>query len=54
VLANKDEGWWEGKTTFFDLRRLRAWVMTRRMTHTAHHGGQQLTSLRVLAREEYS
>ena len=34
VLRNKDEGWWEGETTFFDVRRSRAWVMTRRMTHT--------------------
>ena len=54
VLRNKDEGWWEGETTFFDVRRSRAWVMTRRMTHTAHHRGQQLALLRMLGREEYS
>jgi uncharacterized damage-inducible protein DinB len=54
VLGNKDEGWWEGETTFFDVRRSRAWVMTRRMTHTAHHRGQQLALLRMLGREEYS
>jgi uncharacterized damage-inducible protein DinB len=54
VLGNKDEGWWEGETTFFDVRRSRAWVMTRRMTHTAHHRGQQLALLRMLAREEHS
>jgi uncharacterized damage-inducible protein DinB len=54
VLGSKDEGWWEGETTFFDVRRSRAWVMTRRMTHTAHHRGQQLALLRMLAREEYS
>jgi DinB family len=28
--------------------------MTRRMTHTAHHRGQQLALLRMLGREEYS
>ena len=54
VLGNKDEAWWEGETTFFDVRRSRAWVMTRRMTHTAHHRGQQLALLRMLGREEYS
>jgi uncharacterized damage-inducible protein DinB len=54
VLGNKDESWWEGETTFFDVRRSRAWVMTRRMTHTAHHRGQQLALLRMLGREEYS
>ena len=54
VLRNKDEPWWEGETTFFDVRRSRAWVMTRRLTHTAHHRGQQLALLRMLGREEYS
>ena len=28
--------------------------MTRRMTHTAHHRGQQLCLLRILGHEEYS
>ncbi len=28
--------------------------MTRRMTHTAHHRGQQLALLRMLGREEHS
>jgi uncharacterized damage-inducible protein DinB len=54
ILRKKDEAWWEGETTFFDVRRSRAWVMTRRMTHTAHHRGQQLALLRMLGREEYS
>jgi uncharacterized damage-inducible protein DinB len=53
-LRNKNEAWWEGETKFFDVRRSRAWVMTRRMTHTAHHRGQQLALLRMLGREEYS
>jgi uncharacterized damage-inducible protein DinB len=54
VLRSKDEAWWEGETTFFDVKRSRAWVMTRRMTHTAHHRGQELALLRMLGREEYS
>jgi uncharacterized damage-inducible protein DinB len=53
-LKTKDEAWWEGETTFFDVKRSRAWVMTRRLTHTSHHRGQQLTLLRMLARDEYS
>jgi uncharacterized damage-inducible protein DinB len=54
ALRTKDEDWWEGETVFFDVRRSRAWVMTRRLTHTAHHRGQQLALLRMLGREEYS
>jgi uncharacterized damage-inducible protein DinB len=54
VLHAKDEAWWEAETAFFDVRRSRAWVMTRRMTHTAHHRGQQLALLRMLGRPEYS
>jgi len=53
-LRNKDEAWWEGDTAFFDVRRSRAWVMTRRIAHTAHHRGQQLSLLRVLGRELHS
>ena len=54
VLRDQDERWWEEVRTFFDVRRSRAWVMTRRMTHTAHHRGQQLCLLRMLGRNEYS
>ena len=54
ALRNKDEAWWEGETTFFEVRRSRAWVMTRRIAHTAHHRGQQLALLRMLGREQYS
>lgn len=54
ALRNRDETWWEGETTFFDVRRPRAWVMTRRITHTAHHRGQQLALLRMLGRDVHS
>jgi uncharacterized damage-inducible protein DinB len=54
ILGHKDEAWWEGETTFFAVRRSRAWVMIRRITHTAHHRGQQLALLRMLGREVYS
>ncbi len=39
---------WEKETAFFDVKRSRAWVMTGRMTHTAHHRGQLLAMLRML------
>ena len=54
VLRSKDDDWWEGETSFFDVQRSRAWVMTRRMTHTAHHRGQLLAILRMLGRDEHS
>jgi uncharacterized damage-inducible protein DinB len=53
-LLQTDETWWEGSTTFFDVRRTRAWVMTRRLTHTSHHRGQQMAMLRMLGRELHS
>ena len=54
ALRTKDEAWWEEETAFFDVRRSRAWVMTRRIAHTASHRGQQLALLRVLGREIHS
>src|SRR5262245_26754143 len=32
-LQQADERWWEEQVAFFDVRRSRAWVMTRRLTH---------------------
>ena len=54
ALRSKDDGWWEGNTTFFDVKRARAWVMTRRLTHTSHHRGQQMAMLRMLGRDLHS
>jgi uncharacterized damage-inducible protein DinB len=54
ALRAKDEPWWEGETKFFDVARSRAWVMTRRIAHTAHHRGQQMAMLRMLARDLHS
>jgi len=53
-LRLTDERWWEGLTAFFDVHRSRAWVMTRRLTHTAHHRGQQMAMLRRLGRDLHS
>jgi uncharacterized damage-inducible protein DinB len=54
LFRAKIENWWEGETTFFDVKRSRAWVMTRRMTHTSHHRGQQTAMLRMLGRDLHS
>jgi len=54
ALEAKAEEWWEGETTFFDVKRSMAWVLTRRMTHTSHHRGQQMAMLRMLGRDLHS
>ena len=54
VLQRTDDDWWEQSTTFFDVSRSRAWVMTRRLTHTSHHRGQQMAMLRMMGRELHS
>jgi len=54
VLQQKQEGWWESETTFFDVQRTMAWVMTRRIAHTSHHRGQQMAMLRMLGHALHS
>jgi uncharacterized damage-inducible protein DinB len=54
LLEAKAEDWWESETTFFDVKRSMAWVMTRRIAHTAHHRGQQMAMLRMLGRDLHS
>jgi len=54
VFQGKDEAWWEGNATFFDVQRTRAWVMTRRLTHTSHHRGQLMAMLRMLGHDLHS
>ncbi len=54
VFRGKDEAWWEGETTFFDVKRTRAWVMLRRIAHTSHHRGQQIAMLRMLGHDLHS
>src|SRR4029078_8370331 len=54
ALRKKLEPWWEEETKFFDVGRSRAWVMTRRMTHTSHHRGQMMAMLRMLGHDLHS
>ncbi len=54
ALESKDDAWFEGETTFFNVKRSRAWVMVRRIAHTSHHRGQQMAMLRMLGRDLHS
>jgi uncharacterized damage-inducible protein DinB len=54
ILATQKADWWEQEVDFFKTARIRAWVMVRRIAHTAHHRGQQTALLRMLNREIYS
>ena len=54
VLRGKPESWFEEGTKFFDVARSKAWVLTRRLTHTSHHRGQQMAMLRMLGRDLHS
>jgi uncharacterized damage-inducible protein DinB len=53
-LRTRDDTWWQEEVKFFDSLRSRAWIMVRRIAHTAHHRGQQMALLRMLDREVYS
>src|SRR5688572_11656152 len=53
-LAGKTDDWFAGETRFFDVPRSRAWVLTRRLTHSAHHRGQLTVYLRLWGQALYS
>jgi uncharacterized damage-inducible protein DinB len=53
-LQEEPDDWFEEETTFFDVRRSRAWVLTRRFTHSAHHRGQLTVYLRMWGQALYS
>ncbi len=53
-LGHKDEAWWEEEVQFFGVERTRAWIMVRRIAHTAHHRGQQTAMLRMLKHDLHS
>ena len=48
IMRTKPDDWWRESATFFDVRRSRAWVLTRRINHSTHHRGQLIVYLRVL------
>ena len=53
-LARQDDEWFEATTRFFDVVRSRAWVLTRRFTHSSHHRGQLTAYLRSWGQALYS
>ena len=54
AVSERDEDWWTNEVSFFGVPRSRAWVMVRRIAHTAHHRGQQTMLLRQLGRDLHS
>jgi len=53
-LQSMPEHWFEEETNFFDVRRTRAWILVRRIAHSAHHRGQLTAYLRALGHSLYS
>lgn len=54
ILQQKSDDWFEQETAFFDVRRSRAWILTRRFTHSAHHRGQLTAAIRAWGQPLYS
>jgi uncharacterized damage-inducible protein DinB len=54
TLTSKPGRWYDEATAFFDVTRSRAWILTRRIAHSAHHRGQLTVYLRLLGRTLYS
>lgn len=53
-LEAMPESWFEESAQFFDVSRSRAWILMRRVAHSAHHRGQLTTYLRILGHELFS
>ncbi len=53
-LREKPEEWFAESVRFFDVERSRAWVLTRRIAHSAHHRGQLSALLRLRGVSLYS
>lgn len=54
LLRGRAAPWFEGATRFFTVERSRAWVLLRRISHSAHHRGQLTTYHRLLGHDLYS
>ena len=53
-LRAQPDTWFDEPAPFFDVVRSRAWVLTRRFTHSAHHRGQLTVYLRLWGQPLYS
>ena len=45
---SKEDAWWQEVVPFFEVPRERAWIVVRRIAHSAHHRGQQTALLRMI------
>lgn len=54
LLGQKSDDWFEQEIAFFEVRRSRAWVLTRRCLHSAHHRGQLTAAIRAWGQPLYS
>lgn len=54
MLRAQPDVWFGEATMFFDVERTRAWVLVRRIAHSAHHRGQLTTYHRLLHHDLYS
>ena len=54
ALRQKPDEWFLESTAFFDVTRTRAWVLLRRLTHSAHHRGQLTAYIRVWGQPLFS
>ena len=54
ALRQQPDGWFLESTTFFDVTRTRAWVLLRRLTHSAHHRGQLTAYIRLWGQPLFS
>ena len=54
ALRQKPDAWFLEPTTFFDVTRSRAWVLLRRLTHSAHHRGQLTVYIRASGQPLFS
>lgn len=53
-LESRSDPWFEQETSFFEVRRSRAWILVRRIAHSAHHRGQLTAYHRMLGHALYS
>ena len=54
VLRQKPDAWFQEPAQFFDVVRSRAWVLVRRLTHSAHHRGQLTAYIRTWGQPLFS
>ena len=54
ALRQKPDEWFLESTAFFDVTRTRAWVLLRRLTHSAHHRGQLTAYIRLWGQPLFS